>query len=234
MMSQNPHAYLMLTNVTPKEWLAKVLGYPQLIGRHFDCEISIPEKYRQVSRKHAQIEYRSNNFWIRDIGSSGGTLLNGVPLVPNRETQIVIGDRISLSTLELYLISADASFLQRAGCGSEDDEALNNTASSAALKPVESVPDERLRRLSPAELEVVRWICRGLMTDKEIGQQLFRSPHTVRTQLCSVFQKLDVHSREQLIGLLKQREIAWTRSGDLDLDMQKTDDSMCVKDIKID
>jgi DNA-binding CsgD family transcriptional regulator len=228
-MIEVPPSYLLITNIPPEEWLFKVEGFPQVIGRSRDCDIVIPDKYRQVSRKHAQIEYRQNAFWINDVGSSGGTKLNGVDLVRDKPTQMVIGDRIGLAGLELYFISAEAQVLQQVADSSAKQLQSHGTILVACEKPTGFNSDVGLRNLSPAELDVLRWISRGLITDIEIGHKLFRSPHTVRTQLCSIFQKLDVHSREQLIGLLKRREIAWTKSPALD-DHQspKTDDSMRI------
>jgi DNA-binding CsgD family transcriptional regulator len=68
-----------------------------------------------------------------------------------------------------------------------------------------------LNTLSPAELEVLRWFCRGL-TAPQISQTLFRSPHTVKTQLNSIYKKLGVHSRAELLSFFKHCGYAWTKS----------------------
>ena len=121
-----------------------------------------------------------------------------------------IGDRVSLGGLELYFVSPDASILEEL-VGDAEEEGKTRSTVQFTAKSVKTVGDVRLSSLSPAELEIVRWICRGLTTFEEIGRKLFRSPHTVRTQLGSVFKKLDVHSREQLLALMRKCEIAWTQ-----------------------
>ena len=59
--------------------------------------------------------------------------------------------------------------------------------------------------LSQAELDVVLWMSRGFTDPDEIAEKLFRSPHTVRTHLGTIFSKLGVHSRDQLLSCLLRR-----------------------------
>jgi len=60
------------------------------------------------------------------------------------------------------------------------------------------------RTLTPAELDVLLWICRGYVSDKDLGRVLERSPHTVRTHVASIFKKLKVTSRAELVSWLKR------------------------------
>jgi DNA-binding NarL/FixJ family response regulator len=55
--------------------------------------------------------------------------------------------------------------------------------------------------LSPRERDVVRAIARGL-SNPEIAAELFLSPHTVRDYVKSVFEKLGVSSRGELVAKL--------------------------------
>jgi DNA-binding CsgD family transcriptional regulator len=48
--------------------------------------------------------------------------------------------------------------------------------------------------LTRREVEVLEWVARG-NTNKQVATILGVSPHTVRTQLEHVFEKLDVHTR---------------------------------------
>lgn len=218
-------AYLLMTNVSPATWLAPVWQRSQIIGRHPQCDIVIPSEYVQVSRRHAAIESTHNEMWIQDLGSSRGSNLNGVPLVPDTKTFVVIGDRLSLGGLEVFFVSPEASVITQAG--NDDPNASQNARTSQRFylgavsidadgvrqEPV--VPDLRLHCLTPAELEVLRWFCRGLAV-KEISQTLFRSPHTVKTQLNSIYKKLGVHSRAELLSFFKLCDNAWTKSHDPD------------------
>jgi DNA-binding NarL/FixJ family response regulator len=60
-----------------------------------------------------------------------------------------------------------------------------------------------LPKLSERQLAIGRCVCQGL-SDKEIAQELGVAFSTVRTQLSRMFEKLDVHSRTQLIRYVHQ------------------------------
>ncbi len=59
-----------------------------------------------------------------------------------------------------------------------------------------------LAALTPAEREVVRFICTGA-SNAEIAGELNKSVLTVKTQVNSIFQKLGLKSRAQLVSRLK-------------------------------
>jgi len=64
---------------------------------------------------------------------------------------------------------------------------------AATLKTPESY------NLSSKEFEVLQLITEG-MNDLEIANKLYISPHTVHTHIKSIFQKLDVHTRHELVA----------------------------------
>lgn len=57
-------------------------------------------------------------------------------------------------------------------------------------------------KLTPAEVEVVSLVARGL-SNKEIGQALRKSDLTVKNQLTAVYRKLRVKRRLQLIAMFR-------------------------------
>jgi pSer/pThr/pTyr-binding forkhead associated (FHA) protein len=63
------------------------------LGRASDNKISLADD-SNVSRYHAEIENRSGEFWLIELGSSNGTTVNGAPV----ETEIPLqsGDVILL------------------------------------------------------------------------------------------------------------------------------------------
>ena len=66
------------------------------IGRSLDNDIVIEEA--SVSRRHAQLRRRYGQYVIYDLGSSGGTLVNGHAV---REAALDDGDVVSLGGVEL-------------------------------------------------------------------------------------------------------------------------------------
>ncbi|MCS7177794.1 MAG: FHA domain-containing protein [Anaerolineae bacterium] len=66
------------------------------IGRALDNDIII--EHPRVSRHHAQLRRRYGRYVIYDLGSSGGTLVNGYPV---QECVLRSGDVISLADFEI-------------------------------------------------------------------------------------------------------------------------------------
>ena len=59
--------------------------------------------------------------------------------------------------------------------------------------------------MTKSELAVAQLVATGL-TNREIAERLFVSPHTVNTHLRQVFAKLDVNSRVDLTRLATERD----------------------------
>lgn len=197
--------YLVMTNIDPEEWCALVTKEHKLIGRSADAEIPLSPRFRHTSRRHAEIWIDKKKIKFRDLASRAGTSVNGVWLKDHCEVSLAIGDRIQMGGLELELVaqvSMLAHILAETGVGlheaAEGDETIiQRTTAPLPLRFY-------LRELTPAELEVVLWISRGYLDDEELGKKLFRSPNTVRTQVNSIFRKLNVHSRAQIVSFLKR------------------------------
>ena len=62
------------------------------------------------------------------------------------------------------------------------------------------------QKLTPAELEIVLQMSRGNRLD-EICDKLCRSRHTVLAHLRTIFRKLNIHARDQLLASLRRQGI---------------------------
>ena len=65
----------------------------------------------------------------------------------------------------------------------------------------------KVAAMTAAELAVARLVAEGL-TNKEVADQLFVSPHTVNSHLRHVFSKLGITSRVELARVARDYEIA--------------------------
>ena len=74
------------------------------IGRALDNDIILESA--EVSRHHARIEYRGSGFTIVDLGSTNGTLVNGVA---STEHELEHGDRITMGNITLEFLPYTAS-----------------------------------------------------------------------------------------------------------------------------
>ena len=68
-----------------------------LIGRSADCTISLEDD--TVSAHHARLSYQGKQWWLEDLGSKNGTIVNGFRL----EDPIILtdGDLISIGQMDL-------------------------------------------------------------------------------------------------------------------------------------
>ncbi|WP_145943891.1 SpoIIE family protein phosphatase [Fuerstiella marisgermanici] len=66
-----------------------------VIGRHEDCDVVVESP--AVSRRHAQIDCEDGNYFIEDLGSRNGTMVNGTVIVGRK--RLFDGDQVEVSTL---------------------------------------------------------------------------------------------------------------------------------------
>lgn len=66
---------------------------PVLVGRRADSTVVLPSN--TVSRRHAQIWRENDGYYVSDLGSTNGTLLNGEPVIGaerlNDRDEIAVG-----------------------------------------------------------------------------------------------------------------------------------------------
>jgi DNA-binding CsgD family transcriptional regulator len=73
-----------------------------------------------------------------------------------------------------------------------------STALAARLATMEDTPPAYPARLSAREVEVLRLVADGL-TNAQVAERLFLSPHTINRHLTTIYAKLDVPSRAAAI-----------------------------------
>ncbi|HEY9715676.1 MAG TPA: FHA domain-containing protein [Chroococcales cyanobacterium] len=71
------------------------------IGRDQTNNIPITNDH-YISRHHAWVLQMQGGYWVEDLGSTNGTMLNGEPL--NERRQIFPGDRLTFGKTELIFV----------------------------------------------------------------------------------------------------------------------------------
>ena len=79
-------------------------GAPCVIGRSTDCDLPLPSL--EASRRHAEIRWQDGRFILRDLGSTNGTLLNGVVVLG--ESALAPGDRIEIAGVFITLCQMES------------------------------------------------------------------------------------------------------------------------------
>lgn len=145
------------------------------IGRDPDNDIVLPSDKR-VSRRHAELRPRQDQWILVDLDSRNGTLANGRSV---HQHPLVDGDRIVLGGSTLTFVAGVDP---------------NETEAGAGDVPV------GLPHLTERERQVVALVAEGL-TDKAIGDRLFISPSTVRSHLDRINEKTGLRRRPELTRL---------------------------------
>lgn len=88
------HLWLLDPSGRQVERAAEIRGdEPVLIGRRAECTVVLPSN--TVSRRHAQIWRQGDDYFLSDLGSTNGTLLNGEPVIGverlNDRDEIAVG-----------------------------------------------------------------------------------------------------------------------------------------------
>jgi pSer/pThr/pTyr-binding forkhead associated (FHA) protein len=67
-----------------------------VLGRSRDCDVRVADS--NISRRHAELRHEDEAWWIVDLGSTNGTLVNGRRTARERLRD---GDRLTLGGTEI-------------------------------------------------------------------------------------------------------------------------------------
>ena len=190
--------YLVLTNIPEREWSFRIERRRIVLGRSPKADIPIPGRFRGVSRRHAELWVDRYGAWVRDLGSKLGTKVNGVWVDRVPQANLVVGDRIWFGGVEADVVSEVSQLAYFTG----DPEQEDLPTSELLVKVLKR--RSLAHQLSRAEIELLLWLSRGYQNNTELSKCLHRSPHTIRTQISSIFQKLNLHSRAEILGWLRR------------------------------
>ena len=143
------------------------------LGRREDNAYVIPDP--RVSRVHAEVRKEAGVVIITDLGSSGGTKVNGDDITG--PTVIRHGDRIGFGPVV-------AQFEDPAAAATSED-----ATQVFEVPKVETGP-----HLSPRQQQVLELMAEG-MTNSEIGDQLGVTERTVKAYAQELYDKLGVRNR---------------------------------------
>jgi DNA-binding NarL/FixJ family response regulator len=133
-----------------------------------------------VSRAHAVIRKQSGAVWVEDLGSTGGTFVNGDGIVSAHVLKH--GDAVRFGTVE-------TRYEDRASTMDSDDDTQMIELPDVEEKPV----------LSPRQQEVLNYLKEGL-TNPEIAVRLGVTERTVKAHCQEVFDRLGPRNRTAAVA----------------------------------
>ena len=143
------------------------------LGRRTDNAYVVSDP--RVSRVHAELRKEAGAVIVTDLGSAGGTKLNGEDIVG--PTVVNHGDKVAFGPVEA--VFEDPAMASK---GEDATEVIE-------LPPVETGP-----HLSPRQQQVLDLMAEG-MTNSEIGEQLGVTERTVKAYAQELYDKLGVRNR---------------------------------------
>ena len=124
----------------------QIEGNNWIFGRGSKCNYNIDSK--KSSRKHFNILKIGNSFYVKDLGSSNGTLLNNQQLPANQEVELKSGDYIELAEYKFIFEIKDKKFQEKIKNISLIEEHVTSNQQedlSAIRNQAHVVSDETLR-----------------------------------------------------------------------------------------
>ncbi len=100
-----------------------------VLGRSRDCEFSVP--YKLLSREHAALYLEDGELWLRDLGSSNGSFVNGQRV---DQAKLHDGDKIAFAKLVFSVKGPAGAGAQNDPAPAREPEAMNRTMIRPALK----------------------------------------------------------------------------------------------------
>jgi transcriptional regulator with GAF, ATPase, and Fis domain len=125
------------------------------IGRDAASQLSIPDHL--MSRRHCTVEPAAGSFTLRDLGSSNGTYVNGIPI---RERVLEHGDRIRAGDSLLLFLQLDAEGDATASVGV--DAAFDDLTHRIRREDIDS--DRRADEAADIQKALVAEVLAGRMT----------------------------------------------------------------------
>src|SRR5205823_2106952 len=98
-MADHPRAWLLVHTPGAPESRFELAQSPLRIGRRRGNQIVLHDDY--VSARHAEIVERDGRRYLRDLGSTNGTELNGSPLAPDSSVPLADGDTLQIGSCTL-------------------------------------------------------------------------------------------------------------------------------------
>jgi DNA-binding CsgD family transcriptional regulator len=174
-----PLPMLVVTSDGPLRGQVLVIdGDEMVLGRRENSDLELADPH--VSRAHAVVRRQSGAVWIEDLGSTGGTYVNGTQVTGAHVLRH--GDIVKFGTVE-------ARFEDRGAQMSRDDDTVLMEVPEVEDKPV----------LSPRQQEVLRYLKDGL-TNPEIAKRLGVTERTVKAHCQEVFDRLGARNRTAAVA----------------------------------
>ena len=156
---------VILNSSSVKNAVIKLGGETAIIGRNPSCAIRVDDP--GISRNHAEISHSDGKWFVRDLGSSNGTMLNNTWL-KSQKTPLKNGDVVRVSQATLSFV--DVPIAEEVPMAAEGDDMIP-MAEEAAAEPA-AKPGQKAEAPRPAQRPVPAPAARqaaGILDNLDLG-----------------------------------------------------------------
>ncbi|MFD3401349.1 FHA domain-containing protein [Kribbella sp. NPDC058693] len=154
-MVQSSTPYLVVETGSHEGQRIDLTGARLTVGRLPDCDVQFEDPY--LSRTHAALWQRAGADYVEDLGSAGGTFVNGEAVTMPR--RLYPGDRVRLADLQLrYSAGEAAPTAVRYDIGDQRAQTINNVGRDQYVQHVIQQRENFFR-----EIAATRTKARGLI-----------------------------------------------------------------------
>ena len=159
------------------------------LGRTTDNSVSFASD-SNVSRYHAEIEWRDGDFWLIDLDSSNGTTLNGASVKADKK--LADGDRIALGGTSRAEFSFGEKKSETVSGSAAVVSVIDNNEVSAENEPLQAVADEPpAAKGRPALMLGVAGAACGLAVICAVGAGIYSYSGSSKCEATAVITKPD-------------------------------------------
>lgn len=175
-----PLPMFVVTQDGPLKGRVLVVDEDELVlGRRDNSDLVLPDPH--VSRAHAVVRRQSGVIWLEDLGSTGGTYVNGEQITGSQALKH--SDIVRFGSVETRF---------------EDRSSLSENEDATEMLVVPDVEERPV--LSPRQSEVLGYLQQGL-TNPEIAAKLGVTERTVKAHCQEVFDRLGARNRTAAVAV---------------------------------
>jgi len=148
------HAKLKVIEGKPLGATIPVSGSAFLIGRDPTCQLR--PKHESVGERHCRLRVTEKAVSVRDLGSVGGTTLNGKKLSPSDSVIAVTGDKLQVGNLVFEVnIDAPVELVVRLEDALEDESPASALANRLVQQNLAEAPSSIVNAAARLPLQVI-------------------------------------------------------------------------------
>jgi DNA-binding CsgD family transcriptional regulator len=190
--------WLVAVNIVSANLPLRLASGVFVVGRSKHADIVIADF--TVSRRHARLRFSGSTLHLEDLDSSNGTFVNDVAI---SHCQLNLGDRLRFGSAKCEISLAPFA------------DSRNEEENTSEIPVPKSSSDTTITAIFTGSQQKIIPLLMDGKSETEIAALLNKSRHTIHAHIRAIFDRMSVHSREELIvKLMTPERISQEKSTD--------------------